>query len=679
MSAPDENDDGSENTVRDPGEDGSGLEPTSVRKPSALPTEPLAPPKFARRPTGESPAVKQPTGQSSPGLKKLTGVSSPGLKKLTGESSPALKKNTGESPAIAKPSGDTSSASTPRDEAFLEATAVRKPSEVTPRDESFLEATAVRKPNEVTPRDESFLEATAVRRPSEPARPPPPIESLSFLEPTAPRKKSPEQNFADRPSVQLSPPPEDPLIGQMLGEYRVLGPLGKGGQGIVYRGEQPVINRPVAIKVLKREFANDPKNARRFLEEARSVSAARHPGIIDIFSFGETPAGEPYLVMELLEGEPLDVLLRNRGALPEKEVIALLIPILSALSSAHAAGVIHRDLKPGNVFVVKLHDGTTFPKVLDFGLARRGEAGASRVRQTSVGGTPLYVAPEQVRGEAVGPQTDLYSLGCMAYELLAGRPPFYEGNLQQLLDQHLKLAPKPLRPNVAVSAELEQLVLRLLEKDLTNRPQSAREVREQLEKLRDVASAPTRKLPKTLPVAKPPMETIRLPAQPAPTTTAAPAQPSGRPFPMKLVVGGLVLVAVIIAGVVATQHTSSGTPSSPVTKQPGPTPVGDDDDLQPLTAVKPPPAPDPAPKPDPDPVPPKQDPKPEVPKPPRRGAHTAQEVKERWRTLSTRAKSLPDDLRRMALLQLDEARYCKAAPDTCWRELSEIETTFFPK
>ncbi|MFO0598154.1 MAG: serine/threonine-protein kinase [Myxococcaceae bacterium] len=279
--------------------------------------------------------------------------------------------------------------------------------------------------------------------------------------------------------------PDDPLIGQMLGEYRVLSRLGEGGMGLVYRGEQPVIGRAVAIKVLRKEFAADPNHARRFADEARAVSVARHPGIIDIFTFGNLPSGEPYLVMELLEGQPLDQLLLENGRMTVAQVIDLLLPVLSALSAAHTAGIIHRDLKPANIFVVKLQDGTTFPKLLDFGLARRGVAGGKRVDQTSIGGTPLYIAPEQARGEPVSPQTDLYSLGCVIYELLIGRPPFFEGSLHVLLDAHASLAPLPLR---ALRAELprsiERLVEELLAKDPADRPASALDVRARLEAIK---------------------------------------------------------------------------------------------------------------------------------------------------------------------------------------------------
>lgn len=492
----------------------------------------------------------------------------------------------------------------------------------------------------------------------------PPVDGDIGLEPTSVRGSAPPpgEPWLEHTTVRRVTSDVDPLIGAMLGEYRVLAPLGAGGMGLVYRGEQPVIGRPVAIKVLKHEFAQDPTHARRFLEEARSVSAARHPGIIDVFSFGETPAGEPYLVMELLEGEALDELLKRRGKVPPKEAIALLIPMLNALSAAHAAGVIHRDLKPGNIFVVKLADGTTFPKLLDFGLARRGEAGTS-VRQTSVGGTPLYIAPEQARGEAVGPQTDLYSFGCVIYELLVGRPPFTAVNLHELLDQHHTLAPKPLRPQApAISFELERLVLQLLAKDPSQRPTSALEVREQLERIQQT----------------------RVPRSPPPPTTAettaptSPERPALRPARARWPVAVLAAVVVLAVGAVVLR----------------PEPVG----LPPAVAprvvpevTKPEPLPEPVdPKPEPvaEPAVPKPEPKPEpvveVEKPPPakvapRPKHTARDVKQKLRDLLQRSRSLPENLRRAARLDLEEARFCAGTPDRCWRDLAAIENTYFPK
>lgn len=466
----------------------------------------------------------------------------------------------------------------------------------------------------------------------------------------------------------------DPLVGATLGEYRVLAPLGSGGVGLVYRGEQPSLGRPVAIKVLKREYARDPQHARRFLKEARAVSAARHPGIVEVFSFGETPAGEPYLVMELLEGEALDVVLADRGRLPPAEAVALMIPMLSALGAAHAAGVVHRDLKPANVFLVQLHDGTRYPKLLDFGMARRGQVGAS-IRQTSVGGTPLYIAPEQARGDAVGPQTDLYSFGCMAFELVAGRPPFTASALDALLEQHLLLRPPSLREAVPdVPVELERLILSLLEKEPAQRPATALEVRTRLEAIHAalaVSSAPTR-----VQRARPAQAA---PAAPTAVQPALPSQPAARPQ-VGWIVGGAVLFTLL--GAIATAAVLR---PAPVTAPPEPSPSleASRHDLPP--PPEPPPQPVAAPEEPtgpiaPAPVSPGARREGVAPKRPPKGPgqHTARDVKRRWKQLKQKTRSLPDDLARAAQLQLDEARPCTRSPEECWLELSDIEQTFFP-
>jgi serine/threonine-protein kinase len=531
----------------------------------------------------------------------------------------------------------------------------------------------------------------------------------------------------------------DPLIGAMLGEYRVLAPLGAGGVGLVYRGEQPVIGRPVAIKVLKPEYAQDPNHVRRFLDEAKSVSAARHPGIIDVFSFGQTAAGAPYLVMELLEGEPLDVLLQRRGALPVKETLSLVIPMLNALGAAHAAGVIHRDLKPGNVFIVHLVDGTTFPKLLDFGLARRGEVGAT-VRQTSVGGTPLYIAPEQARGEPVGPQTDLYSFGCLLFEMLVGRPPFTAVNLHVLLDQHLTLAAPSVRESAPhVSDALEKLVHQMLEKEPTKRPASAFEVRDRLEQLADELvpvrreASGVRRNPRLATdaevsssrrVARSGDEEVsasrrnprlatdeevsasRRASRPGASTalvsrgrrgtggegfsTEADEEPSGSPrtptpvdvpvAPKSKVPVILGIVTLIVALGVALALWPREAPQVPL---PPVVPTQPIVQAQPVEPVKEPTV---VARPEPEPIPEVVPEMPETPEPapvpvvkPRAHHHRAADVKKRLSELRRRAGTLPDNLKRAAGVQLDEAAFCTEAPDRCWDDLTEIEKTFFKK
>ncbi len=179
------------------------------------------------------------------------------------------------------------------------------------------------------------------------------------------------------------PVARDPLVGMTLGEYVVHERLGEGTMGVVYRGEQPVIGKAVAIKVLRAKHDDDPKHVQRVLDEARAVNAARHPNIIDIYGFGKTPLGQQYLVMELLDGDALEDYVRKEGGkLPIDEAIALLKQVASGLQSAHAAGVIHRDLKPANLFVARLADGSRFVKLLDF---RAGEAGRSQRRRATDG------------------------------------------------------------------------------------------------------------------------------------------------------------------------------------------------------------------------------------------------------------------------------------------------------
>jgi hypothetical protein len=166
------------------------------------------------------------------------------------------------------------------------------------------------------------------------------------------------QHRTPKTVVHAPEPQKDPLIGVKLGEYTVLDQLGAGGMGIVYRGEQPLIGKQVAIKVLRPELASDPRQVQRLVDEARAVNAVHHPGLINIFSFGETPDGAKYFVMDLLEGQSLEELLISRGRLKAWEAVPILEGACAALDAAHGAGVIHRDLKPSNIFLVDLPDHT---------------------------------------------------------------------------------------------------------------------------------------------------------------------------------------------------------------------------------------------------------------------------------------------------------------------------------
>ncbi len=214
----------------------------------------------------------------------------------------------------------------------------------------------------------------------------------------------------------------------MVGEYVVESKLGQGGFGTVFRASHPLIGKLAAIKVLSRKYSSDPEMVARFIDEARAVNQIRHRSIIDIFSFGHLEDGRCYYVMELLDGRPLGDLIEHNGGLPLARAIPILRAIARALDAAHAQGIAHRDLKPDNVFLATQPDGTEYPKLLDFGIAKlMGELTTDPKYKTATGapiGTPCYMSPEQCRGLAVDHRTDIYAFGCVVYEMLTGRVPF---------------------------------------------------------------------------------------------------------------------------------------------------------------------------------------------------------------------------------------------------------------
>jgi serine/threonine-protein kinase len=293
-------------------------------------------------------------------------------------------------------------------------------------------------------------------------------------------------------------PDDEALLGKKLGEYRVDSVLGEGGMGIVFKGEQLLIKKTVAIKVLKRALAAESSFASRLLDEARAVNAIHHPAIIDAFGFGQTPDGRPYIVMEFVQGEPLDARLAAKGTQSVEETLKLLLAVLAPLEAAHSARVIHRDLKPSNVFLQRLPDGTDFPKLLDFGLARYVDA---KGRGTGIVGTPAYMAPEQAKDGDITPAVDLYALGCLAYELLSGRPPFEGATLWAILEQHLTATPRPLTSLLMnVDDEVSDFVAELLSKAPEQRPtatQARREVARML-RAREQAATQSEERPRKL-------------------------------------------------------------------------------------------------------------------------------------------------------------------------------------
>jgi len=280
--------------------------------------------------------------------------------------------------------------------------------------------------------------------------------------------------------------PTDPMIGAHIGDYVVEERIGAGGMGIVYRAKQVLIGKKVAIKVLSPHLASHPEAVERLLAEARMVSTIQHHGIIDIYGFGELPDGRQYMVMECLKGTPLDTYLARYGRLEPSDALSILDEVLSALGAAHAAGVIHRDLKPNNIFIVQQADGARYVKLLDFGIAKALEPSEDSPHTVSgvLLGTPEYMAPEQVRSKPVSPRTDLYSVGCVAFKLLTGQLPFTGDRVQVLLAQAHETPPRPSQLVPGLPPGIDRLISWLMAKDPAERPGSADEARRAIAELR---------------------------------------------------------------------------------------------------------------------------------------------------------------------------------------------------
>ncbi|HEX7507700.1 MAG TPA: serine/threonine-protein kinase, partial [Polyangia bacterium] len=263
------------------------------------------------------------------------------------------------------------------------------------------------------------------------------------------------------------------VAGQSFGNFQVVRLLGEGGFGEVYEAENPFLQRRAAIKVLHTGMVQDPELVRRFLNEARAASAIRHPNIIDVFDAGVTPEGEPYILMEFLDGDSLQKILLERGRIPMRTVQEIVRQAGSALSAAHTAGIVHRDLKPENLFLIP-DEGMAMGfrvKVLDFGIAKiKHRDDQNSTLKTQAGllmGSPAYMSPEQCRDSSdVDLRTDIYSLAIMVYEMLAGVPPFASKSATEMLVMQIMTDPPPLRQHVPdVPDYVEETVMRALAKD----------------------------------------------------------------------------------------------------------------------------------------------------------------------------------------------------------------------
>jgi serine/threonine-protein kinase len=269
---------------------------------------------------------------------------------------------------------------------------------------------------------------------------------------------------------------------QVLGErYEIGGVLGRGGMAEVHRGRDLRLGREVAVKVLRQDLARDPSFQVRFRREAQAAASLNHPAIVAVYDTGEDRTANgatPYIVMEYVEGDTLRDVLRREGPLAPERAMALAADICGALDFSHRNGIVHRDVKPGNVMITP--QGTV--KVMDFGIARAvSDSAATMTSTAAVIGTAQYLSPEQARGEGVDARSDVYSMGCMLYELVTGAPPFTGDSPVSVAYQHVREDPRlPSSINPAIPAELDAIVLKSMSKNPANRYQSAADMRNDL-------------------------------------------------------------------------------------------------------------------------------------------------------------------------------------------------------
>jgi serine/threonine-protein kinase len=382
------------------------------------------------------------------------------------------------------------------------------------------------------------------------------------------------------------------MIGRKINNYEIVSLLGEGGMGAVYVATHPILNRQVAIKVLKREFAEDAALVARFMNEARAASAIHQPNIIEIFDVGTLPEGIPYLMMQLLEGESLAARLHRDKRLAPEDALPIAIQAATALAAAHAKQIVHRDLKPDNLFLVPDENAPRGQRVvvLDFGIAKlRGElsSGSVQTHTGSVMGTPPYMSPEQCRGlvEEIDHRTDIYALGIIVHEMLSGAPPFVSAGFGDLLIMHITKPPPPLRTIVPnLPAAVEAVVLRALEKSREARFASMAELKGALAAAggQPVTSpyggrgrgpeGPEANRPRTISTLTSTTGEM-LAVDPEHQQATVPMRRSARKLAIGLALGGGALVATIVVGAGLGTSKRSAAPTAALTAAPAPNPA----------------------------------------------------------------------------------------------------------
>lgn len=299
-----------------------------------------------------------------------------------------------------------------------------------------------------------------------------------------------ETDLCPKDLSKLVPVGKDPLIGMLIQDrYRIESLVAKGSMGVIYKASQEAIGRPVAVKVMHGYLVNDEESMKRYQKEAKAASRLNHPNITTVYDFGVLASGQPYIVMDLLEGKALADILQQRGQLSLGQTMMVFMQVCQALSEAHERGVVHRDIKPENIVIDELPDGRSIHvKVVDFGIAtfaQEGEDTIGKITKTgTVCGSPFYMSPEQCDAGKCDARSDLYSLGIVLFECLTGKVPFESKDIYMVLSMQIKDPPPRMakvRPDITFAPELELMVAKALSKDPAARYQTARDFWEALQ------------------------------------------------------------------------------------------------------------------------------------------------------------------------------------------------------
>jgi serine/threonine-protein kinase len=349
-------------------------------------------------------------------------------------------------------------------------------------------------------------------------------------------QSTPTADPAPRSATSATVIDSDALIGRLLdSKYEIVAPIGEGGMGAVYRARRVHIGDEVAVKVLHPRYVNDVTLVERFRREARAAAQLHHPNVVTIHDYGEASGGDAfaYIVMELVQGTSLRGLLQSEGRLEVGRAVALMRDICAGVASAHRRQIVHRDLKPDNTIVLPKDEDHERErvKVVDFGIAKlRDMASDSTLTQAgAVVGTPYYMSPEQCRGESLDARADVYSLGAMLYEMLAGTPPFTAASVTGVIAKHLTEEPPSIPPNLKVPSTQQDAIMRALSKDPQARQKDAAEF------AREISAAETTARDEPARVTMPPVvitgagqgaqQSSLTPAQTRPPVPTAPGQP----------------------------------------------------------------------------------------------------------------------------------------------------------